>query len=102
MQTLDCADPSQSIARRDTTLTAIQALTLLNNKFMVRMAEHFADGLAERHADLNSQVRAAYQQVTGRLPSADELSDLVAYTNEFGSANMCRVLLNLNGFVFVD
>ncbi len=102
MQTLDCADPSQSIARRETTLTAIQALTLLNNKFMVRMAEHFAAALAQQHADATSQVRTGYQQVTGRLPSVDELRDLVAYTNEFGLANTCRMLLNLNEFVFVD
>ena len=102
MQTLDCADPSQSIARRDTTLTAIQALTLLNNKFMVRMAEHFAVALSQRHDDATAQVRTAYQQVTGRLPSPDELRDLVAYTHQFGLANTCRVLLNLNEFVFVD
>ena len=43
MTTLDCADSSQSVARREETITALQALSLLNNKFMLRMAEHFAE-----------------------------------------------------------
>ena len=30
------------VAERNETLTALQALALLNNRFMVRMAEHFA------------------------------------------------------------
>ncbi|MEO2007264.1 MAG: DUF1549 domain-containing protein, partial [Pirellulaceae bacterium] len=34
MTTLDCADSSQSVAKRDETVTALQALSLLNNKFM--------------------------------------------------------------------
>ena len=42
MATLDCADPSASVAKRNETLTPLQSLALLNNKFMVRMAEHFA------------------------------------------------------------
>ncbi|HEX4645165.1 MAG TPA: DUF1553 domain-containing protein, partial [Verrucomicrobiae bacterium] len=36
METLDCADPSQSVPVRNTTITALQALTLLNNPFTVR------------------------------------------------------------------
>src|SRR5262249_4289538 len=42
METLDCADPSLIVEKRNETLTALQALSLLNNRFMVRMAEHHA------------------------------------------------------------
>ena len=42
MECLDCADPSLLTPKRNTTLTALQALALLNNPFMVRQAEHFA------------------------------------------------------------
>ncbi len=47
METLDCADPSQLVPRRNETLTPLQALALMNNKFMVRMAEHFAERVGE-------------------------------------------------------
>ena len=56
MQSLGCADPSQSVAKRDAALTSIQALTLLNNRFMIRMSEHFAERLEQavgRSCDAN-------------------------------------------------
>ena len=37
MTTLNCADPSQQVARRDEAITALQSLALLN-KLMVSMA----------------------------------------------------------------
>lgn len=101
MQTLDCADPSQSVARRETSITAIQALTLLNNKFMVRMSEHFAASLA-KEPNLETQVRTAYERVSGQSPTDSDVMDLVAFAREHGLANTCRVLLNLNEFLFVD
>ena len=101
MQTLDCADPSQSVARRDTSITAIQALTLLNNKFIVQMSEHFAASLSAQPT-VEAQVDTAYQRVTGRVPNGEVIDDLVSFTKEFGLANTCRMLLNLNDFVFVD
>ncbi|MBT3615530.1 MAG: DUF1549 domain-containing protein, partial [Verrucomicrobia bacterium] len=35
MSTLNCADPSQLVAKRDNAITALQSLALLNNKLMV-------------------------------------------------------------------
>lgn len=101
MQTLDCADPSQSVARRDTSITAIQALTLLNNKFMVQMSEYFAESLAEI-PNRRAQVTAAYERVTGQAPAESVVEALVEHTEKFDLANTCRILLNLNEFVFVD
>ncbi len=43
MTTLDCADSSQSTPQRAETLTSLQALSLLNNRFMLSMSAHFAD-----------------------------------------------------------
>ena len=48
MNTLDCADPSQRVDKRNETLTALQALSLLNNRFMTRMSEHFAGGSSRK------------------------------------------------------
>src|SRR5207247_1618226 len=43
MDCLDAADPSLLTPRRNTTLTALQALATLNNPFVVRQAERLAD-----------------------------------------------------------
>ena len=102
MATLDCADSSQSVPARDETQTALQALSLLNNKFMLRMAQHFSERLSRDSQPLSEQVQIAFQQATGRLPTEDQLRMLVRYASEYGTDNLCRLLFNLNEFVFVD
>lgn len=102
MNTLDCADPSQLVDKRNETLTALQALALLNNRFMVRMSEHFATRLKSQDPDLKNEVVAAFRIALGRLPSAEELTATKEYAEQFGLANACRVVLNLNEFAFVD
>jgi hypothetical protein len=107
MTALDCADSSQSTPKRDETLTALGALALLNNDFMLCMAEHFSQRLEE---DIDgpgdqlipSRVDRAFRLVTGRRPMASEREQLAAYATEFGMTNTCRLLLNLNEFVFID
>jgi hypothetical protein len=102
MQTLDCADPSQSVARRDTTITAIQALTLLNNRFMVRMSEHFAARLRDDSNDLERQIETAFRMALGRDPQPSEAAAMRDYSEQYGLENLCRVVFNLNEFAFVD
>ena len=102
MNVLDCADPSQRVARRDETLTALQALTLMNNPFMVIMATHFSQRIAQEAGNLPAQIDRAYRLTLSRSPTPEEQRDLVAYARKFGLANTCRLILNLNEFVFVD
>lgn len=102
MNTLDCADPSQLVDKRNETLTALQALTLLNNKFVVRMSAHFARRLELQQEDLDAQVSAAYRLALSRSPSDEERTAIVDYAKQFGLPNACRVILNLNEFAFVD
>ena len=98
MNALDCADPSMRVHRRDETLTPLQALSLLNNGFMLRMSRHFADRLEREGAGIDRAFRLAI----GRAPSAEEARDLAGYAREHGLPNACRVILNLNEFVFVE
>ncbi len=42
MTTLDCADPSMIVDKRNETVTALQALALLNNKLVLSMSRHMA------------------------------------------------------------
>ncbi|MGE3316057.1 MAG: DUF1553 domain-containing protein [Planctomycetaceae bacterium] len=102
MDCLDCADPSQIVPARNTTITALQALALLNNKFVVRQAEHFATRLRHRNEDLSKQIDDAFQLALGRNPTDDERSALIEYTKKHGLEKLARLVFNMNEFVFVD
>ena len=91
MERLDCPDPSLLTPKRTTTLTAIQALAMWNNRFMVRMAEH----LAARAAGDGDRLG---RLVLGRRLATEE----AAYGARHGLANLARVLVNTNEFLFVD
>ena len=47
-------------------------------------------------------VIVAFRLATGRNATVRERESLEAYAKEYGLANACRVVLNLNEFVFVD
>jgi hypothetical protein len=95
MERLDCPDPSVQTPKRSTTLTAIQALAMWNNPFMLRMAEHLA-------ARVGNDVGMAGRLVLGRNLRAEELSLYREYSAKHGMANLARLLLNTNEFLFVD
>ena len=102
MTTLDCADSSQSTPRRHETLTALQALSLLNNRFNVSMARHFATRLSQETTLSEEQIHRAFLLVTGRDPNEEEIARMKAFAAEHGMAALCRLLFNLSEFVFVD
>lgn len=94
MDRLDCPDPSILTAKRNTTITAVQALTLLNNPFVLRMADEFA-------ARWNT-ADEAFRLALGRGPTAREREIFEAQAAQFGKASAARLLFNTNEFVFVD
>ncbi len=102
MTILDCADSSQSTPRRNETLTSLQALSLLNNRFTLVMAERFADRLQKEARTLPEQIELAMQLATQRTPGAEERREFTAYAREHGLDNLCRYLFNLSEFVYLD
>ncbi len=102
MTSLDCADPSMRVDRRNESLSALQALALLNNGFMLTQSHRFAARLQREAPDLSAQVKRAHQLAFGRTPAPAELEKLTAFAKANGLPNLCRVLLNLNEFTFVD
>ncbi|HUQ70930.1 MAG TPA: PSD1 and planctomycete cytochrome C domain-containing protein [Planctomycetaceae bacterium] len=101
MTTLDCADPSMSVDKRNETINPLQALALLNNGLTLVMAERFAERVAVENG-IKAQVSQAFELALSRRATAEELDSLVEYAGKFGLANTCRVILNLNEFTFVD
>jgi mono/diheme cytochrome c family protein len=99
---LDCADPSIAVDKRNQTITPQQALALLNNSLSLAMAKHFAADVSRRAKEPAEQIAMAFRQALGRPPTASEAAALREYQREHGLANVCRLLMNLNEFVFVD
>jgi cytochrome c553 len=97
MTVLDCADPSMQVDKRTETLSPLQALALFNNGFMLTQAKHLA-----ARVESKGGVAEAFRIAIGRQPSEVERQALEAYAKGHGLPNACRVILNLNEFVFVD
>jgi hypothetical protein len=102
MTTLDCADPSMQVAKRNESISPLQALTMLNNALVVTMSRHFAARLESRGGDLGTKIERGYYDAMGHPPSGSDRRALIRYAEQFGLTNFCRVLLNLNEFAFVD
>jgi Protein of unknown function (DUF1553)/Protein of unknown function (DUF1549)/Planctomycete cytochrome C len=101
MEALDHPDGSQQAPVRSISITAPQALAMLNNKFMVRQCEHLAELLKREASDPKEQIRRLYELALLREPKAQEVELLANHANRFGMASVCRIVLNSNEFVFV-
>jgi hypothetical protein len=109
----DAADPNQSVAIRDTTITPTQSLFLMNSPLVHRAAAAFADRLIAESGDPDTRLRTATTLAWGRAPDADELAGMHDFlarveaetpgTSERGSwGALARVILTANPFLFVD
>ena len=102
MERFDCPDPSMMTAKRTTTITAIQALALLNNPFVLRQTEHLAERVTAKSSAPDDQIAEAFRLTLQRKPRAEEMNALRGYLAREGLNNLCRLLLNTNEFLFVD
>jgi hypothetical protein len=102
LECLDSADPNLNTPVRASTITALQALALLNDEFVVSQSQCFARRLETLGDNLGARVEAAYTLALGRPPRAVERDALAAFARRYGLAQACRVLLNTNEFMFVD
>jgi hypothetical protein len=101
LEALDCPDSSQFTPARTNSITPLQALALLNDRFMVRQAEHFARRLEETEASPSRRVERAVVLALGRPPTPRETALLSDHAARHGLANVCRLLFNCNEFIFV-
>ncbi|MCA9267534.1 MAG: DUF1553 domain-containing protein, partial [Planctomycetales bacterium] len=98
----DCPDGGQSTPRRRESTTPIQALNLLNSRFVVQRAEEFAQRVRSAAGDdVERQIKLAYQIALNREVTDEEVRDAEAVTSEYGLPALCRALFNCNEFLFV-
>jgi hypothetical protein len=98
----DCPDAGQIAPKRSSSTTALQALNLMNSRFIVQQAALFAERLTrEAGDDPKAQIQHGFRLAFGRVPSADELSGAVRLVQAHGLTAFCRALLNANEFLYV-
>ena len=102
MESLDFPDLGMLAPQRGYSVSALQALTLFNNDFVLHHCQVLAARLEDRDATLDEQVADACQLILLRPPSPQESVLLTAYARKHGLAAACRVLFNSNEFLFVD
>ena len=99
----DCPDGALARPRRTASTTVLQALNLLNGRFVLDQAEFFARRLRrEADEDPVRQAEAAFRLAFGRRPSERELQASAALIRSHGTAALCRALFNANEFLHVD
>jgi hypothetical protein len=99
---LDGADASQLTPVRTTSVTAPQALALMNNEFILVHSKALAQTLEKQSSDRAAQVAQACERIWSRMPTTAERAEFVAYADRYGLANLCRLLFNSSEFLFVD
>jgi hypothetical protein len=103
LDTFDCPDPSTAAPKRGATTTPLQALSLLNNSFSLRMADDLAAHVQrEAGEDKSKQVARAIELAYGRPANGTEIAASLPLVEKHGLAPFCRVLLNTNGFLYVN
>jgi hypothetical protein len=102
MESLDCPDPSLLTPKRNVTMTAVQALALLNDPLLIEQSRRLAALLEAHSADFAAQLDLLYRLTLSRAPKPEEQNLLAAYSKENGLQNLCRLVLNSNEFLFVD
>lgn len=97
----DCPDSALSAPSRASTISPLQALTLLNHSFTIDMAERCADRICREApgATTDGLVRYAYRLIYVRDPDESEIVEAAELVERYGLRALCRALWNSNEFL---
>ncbi len=99
--TFDHPDMNVTAGARNVSTVPTQALTLLNNPFVLSQAQRFADRVARDATDPEAQVTLAYRIALARPATAAEARIGAALIQERSLAAFTHVLLNLDEFIYL-
>jgi hypothetical protein len=126
LEVLDFCDTARTTAKRNVTSVAPQALSLFNGEFVNRQAAHLANRLEkEAGTDAEKQIERAYLLALCRPATPKERAVMLTFLDQQtqrqakdeadkGKAiapevarhdalvQLCRVIFNLNEFVYPD
>lgn len=112
LETLDQPENSVPCQRRPSSIVAPQALSLLNSPEAVEAARNFAkllegDGstapqITESARSESTQIETAFHRALQRDPTPSELTACLHLLERANWTELCRVLLNVNEFAYID
>jgi Protein of unknown function (DUF1553) len=114
-EVFDEPDAMQSCERRSVTTVPTQALTMLNDEFVLLQSRYFAERVKKAAgADPSEEIRHAYRIALSRDPSAKEMTESRQFLDKQRAhhaakpdpvlaalTDLCNVMVNLNEFVYV-
>ncbi len=115
----DGADPSMSTPTRQVSTTPLQALYLLNDKFVHEQAAAIAKRLVSEPGDNDSKINRIWLLMFGRMPAAEESAMAIGFLSNAHAAfsssgiedqqldveswqSFVRSLVRTNEFVYLD
>lgn len=119
LSTFDRPTVARGTCRREQSATAPQALSLMNDPFLVTNSERCADGIGSRvKSSPDEQIQEAYRLMLGRVPDDDEkrwCGQLLAEQSALyekaglsaevaarrGLASLCQTLWGSNDFLYL-
>jgi hypothetical protein len=102
LEVFDAPDSNLSCPVRERSTTAPQSLALLNADEVLKASNATAARLM-READTDDQrITLACRYILGRGPTADERAMARNFLKQSPMSEFCRVLFNLNDFVYLD
>ncbi len=103
METFDLPENSVSCARRNESIVAPQALSLLNSSLATEAARAMAERVKhEAGDDSRKQIEHAFALAFQRAPDKAERAASLELLRTRSLAELCRALLNVNEFVYID
>ena len=99
----DVPDSAFAAPRRVSTVTPLQALTLMNHRFTMDMARFLAQRI-ENDAGPNrtDQVHRAFMLAYGRAPASPERDAAITLIEQNGLLVFCRAILNSNELIYIE
>jgi len=103
LETFDLPENTVSCPRRNESIVAPQALSLLNSELAVESARAFAERVnVAAGEDAARQVDWVFKFALQRRPADDERRAALDLLKSRSLAELCRALMNVNEFVWVD
>jgi hypothetical protein len=98
--TFDLPDQNVTAAARNVSTVPTQALTLMNNPFVLKQAQLFAKRLQDEVPDdVEAQIGRAYRLALGRPPTKMEAGIALDLVESGSMVDLTHVMLNLNEFL---
>jgi hypothetical protein len=102
LEAFDLPDSNLSCPRRERSTTAPQALALLNDADVISAAKALAEKLDKASPTEDARIERAYRLALGRLPTKNERDRARTFLRDSPLSELCRALINMNEFLYLD